>query len=80
MSKKEMVKTLGDWLWQDILCQWFIVREIVLDNGSVFVAALEYIEKQYHIQHIHISGYNSQANGIIKQPHFHIHNTLYKVL
>ena len=77
-SKKETAKTLGDWLWQDILCRWSIVGEIVSDNGSAFVAALEYIEKQYHIRHIRISGYNSQANGIVERPHFHIRDALYK--
>ena len=34
--------------------------------------------KVYHVFHIRISGYNSQANGIMERPHFHIRDALFK--
>ena len=58
-------KTIGDWLYQEILCRWGAVSEIISDNGAPWLAALEYIAKQYHVHHIRISGYNSRANGIV---------------
>ena len=77
-SKSKTSRTLGDWLYQDILCRWGAVVEIISDNGKPWVAALEYIEKQYHVRHIRISGYNSQVNGIVEQPHYHVRDSLFK--
>jgi hypothetical protein len=57
--RSETAITLGDWLFEDILCRWGTISEIVTDNGPPFVKALEYLSKKYHIRHIHISGYNS---------------------
>ena len=48
------------------------------DNGKPFVKALAYLSKHYHINHIHISWYNSQANGIVKQLHFSVRQSLIK--
>ncbi|RDX39355.1 hypothetical protein OH76DRAFT_1325741, partial [Lentinus brumalis] len=39
---------------------------------------LEYLSKKYHVFHIRISGYNSQANGIVERPHFHVRDGLFK--
>jgi hypothetical protein len=58
--------TLSNWIFEDIICCWGLLSEIVTDNGPGFVAAMEYLAKQYHIRHICISGYNSCANGLIK--------------
>ncbi len=52
--------------------------EIVTDNGSAFVAAINYLSKKYHINHIRISGYNSRANGIAERPHFDVRQGLFK--
>jgi len=57
---------LGSFIFEDILCQWGAVEEIVMDNGPAFVQAAEYLSKQYHIKHICISPYNSQANGPVE--------------
>ena len=71
-------KTLGDWIYQDLLCRWGAVGEIISDNGSAFLAALDYVATQYHVSHIRISGYNSRANGVVERGHFHIRDALYK--
>ena len=78
MLRSETAKTLGDWIFQDILCRWGSLVEIVTDNGSAFVKALAYISKHYHINHIRISGYNSRANGLVERPHFDVRQALYK--
>jgi len=78
MLRKETVQALGDWIFQDVLCHWGTLVEIVSDNGKPFVAALSYLERKYHIKHIQISGYNSRANGIVEQSHFNVHQALFK--
>ena len=42
---------------------------VVTDNAPAMVAALDWLSKTYHINHIWISAYNSRANGIVK--HFY---------
>jgi len=76
--RNETGRTLGDWVFEDWLCRWGPVSEIVSDNGAAFVKALEYLAKKYHIHHIRISGYNSRANGIVERHHFDIRQALIK--
>ena len=64
--QKENEKTLGDFIFEEILCRWGGVAEIMMDNGSAFVAAAGYLSEKYGIHHIKISPYNSQANGLVK--------------
>jgi hypothetical protein len=72
MLRKENAKTLGDWIFEDLICQWGSLAEIVTDNGPAFIAALEYLSRQYRIRHIRISGYNSRANGLVERSHFDV--------
>jgi hypothetical protein len=78
MLRKETAQALGDWIFQDILCRWGTLVEIVSDNGKPFVAALAHLECKYHVKHIRISGYNSWANGIVERSHFDIRQVLFK--
>jgi hypothetical protein len=78
MLRKETAQALADWIFQDIICRWGTIVEIVSDNGKPFVAALGYLEKKYHIKHIRISGYNSRANGIVERSHFDVRQALFK--
>ena len=48
----ETMKTIGDWIFDNILCQWGALCEIIMDNSPTFVKALDYLGKQYHIHHI----------------------------
>jgi hypothetical protein len=59
MLRAETARTLGDWIYKDILCQWGSLRMIVTDNGPAFLKAMEYLSKRYHLNHIWISRYNS---------------------
>jgi len=72
MLRHENSRTLGSFVFEDILCRWGAVEEIVTDNGPAFVQAVEYLSKQYHINHIRISPYNSCANGPVERCHFDV--------
>jgi hypothetical protein len=48
------------------------------DNRPAFVKALDWLVKMYHIHHIRMSPYNSQAQGTIKCQHFDIGKSLIK--
>jgi hypothetical protein len=66
MLGAETAETLGDWIYKDIICRWGSLREIVTDNSLAFLKAMDYLLKRYYLNHIHISGYNSQANGLVE--------------
>ena len=74
----ETMKTISDWIFNDILCQWGTLCEIVTDNSPTFIKAPDYLGKHYHIRHIQILRYNSHANGIVERTHFNIHQALFK--
>lgn len=76
--RRETHTTLGDFLFQDIICRWGTIAEIVTDNGAAFIKAMEYLAKRYHIRHARISGYNSRANGIVERAHYNVRQVLYK--
>jgi hypothetical protein len=80
MLRRESGTTIGDWIYEDILCRWGSLHEIVTDNGGPFLKALEYLGKRYHIHHIRISGYNSRANGIVERSHFDVRQSLFKAV
>ncbi|KNZ82151.1 hypothetical protein J132_07737, partial [Termitomyces sp. J132] len=44
------------------------------------LATFTYLAKKYNLHHIWISGYNKYANGIVKQPHFDVHQALFKAV
>ena len=76
--RSENAKTLGEWIFEDILCRWGALAEIVTDNAKAFIKAVEYLAKKYHIHHIRISGYNSRANGLVERMHYDVRQSLYK--
>jgi hypothetical protein len=76
--RSETGKTIGDWIYEEILCRWGTLSEIVSDNGTAFVKAIEYLAKRYHVHHIRISGYNSRANGQVERAHYDVRQALFK--
>lgn len=72
MLRVETEKTLADFIFQDLLCWWGAISEIVMDNGATFVSAIWDLQKQFKIHHISISPYNSKANGIVEHSHFNM--------
>lgn len=45
----ETSRTLAAFIFEDILCRWGAVEEIVTDNGTAFVAALDTLADRYGI-------------------------------
>jgi hypothetical protein len=70
--------TLSAFLFEKVLCRWGAVTKIMTNNGAAFVAALNWLEQCFGIRHIQISAYNSWANGIIKQQHHTIRESIVK--
>lgn len=54
------------------------IEEIVTNNETPFVGALNWLTLKYHIWHICMSAHNSQAHSIIEHLHCTIHNSLVK--
>ena len=76
--RTETGRTLGTFIFEEILCRWGAVEEIVTDNGTAYVAALDWLANKYGIRHIRISAYNSRANGIVERQHRTIRESLIK--
>ena len=76
--RAENGRTIGAFLFEEILCRWGAVEEIVTDNGTPYVAALDWLAERYGIRHIRISAYNSRANGIVECQHRTIRESLVK--
>lgn len=72
MLRNENARTLGSFVFEEILCRWGAVEEIVTDNGPAFIQAVEYLSQKYRINHIRISPYNSRANGPVERRHFDV--------
>jgi len=47
-------------------------------NGTLFLAALNYLKTRYDIKHIRVSGYNSQSHGAIEVAHRPVREALIK--
>ncbi|KAL5477002.1 hypothetical protein ACEPAI_3188 [Sanghuangporus weigelae] len=78
LLREETGRTVGQFIFQNLLCRYGACPELVTDNGTPFVAALDYLKTQYHINHIRISSYNSRANGLVEHRHFDIQEALIK--
>jgi len=76
--RRETNRTVGEFIFKDLICRYGLLLEIVTDNGPPIIKACEYLTKKYGIKHIRISGYNSRANGIIERSHFDIRQALFK--
>ena len=77
--KKENERTLRAHLFEDYMCRWGPLVEIVTDNGMPWVTAVEWLVKTYNIHHIWILAYNFQSNSIIENAHHPIHDALVKI-
>jgi hypothetical protein len=76
--REENGKTIANWLFEDIICRWGCITEIVTDNGGPYRAAVAWLEQKYGVKGIRISPYNSKANGKIERPHWDVRQMLVK--
>ena len=77
-TTSDSARVIADFIFQDILCRWGALAELVTDNGAPYIAALDILGKRYGIHHIRISGYNSRANGIVESKHFDVREAIMK--
>lgn len=75
----ETGRTLGEFIFDEILCRWGSISEIVTDNGTPYVAALEHLKSKYAITHISIRPYNSRSAGTVEVSHKPIRAALVKL-
>lgn len=80
MLRRETAETVGEWIYQDIICRWGALCEIVTDNGPPIVKACQHLKKKYGIAYIRISGYNSRANGIVEHSHYDVRQAMFKAV
>jgi len=78
MLRHETGRMLGAFIFKEVLCRWGGIKEIVTNNGTAFVAVLDWLQDRYGITHICISTYNSCANGIVKCQHHTIQDSIVK--
>jgi hypothetical protein len=78
MLRVENARSLGSFIFEDILCRYGMVEEIVCDNGPPYTAALDYLKERYSICNIRISPYNSQANGPVERRHYDVREAIMK--
>ena len=78
MLRAETGRAIGKFIFEHILCRWGAVGEIVTDNGSPYVLALNWLADTYGIRHIRISPYNSQSNGVVERRHLDVREALVK--
>jgi hypothetical protein len=76
MLTRETAETLGKFIFNNILCRWGTLSEIITDNSPPFIAALNWLTKKYHVSHICISAYNKQANGLVEHSHHTIRESI----
>ena len=78
MVKNENFKSIAKFLHDNLLCRWGAIEVIISDNAPQYIQAAEYLLDKYHIHHIKISPYNSQAQGPIERRHYDVREALIK--
>jgi len=76
--KEENAKSIGQWLFEDVIYRWGSLVKIVTNNGLSFKKVVKWIEKKYGIKGVTISPYNSQANGAVERLHWDLRQMLFK--
>jgi hypothetical protein len=80
MLRNENFKTIAKFIYEKLLCQWGAIEIVVTDNAPQYIQAVEYLAEKFHIHHIRISPYNSQAQGPIERRHYDVREALIKAV
>jgi len=78
MLHKENTRTLCAFIFEELLCRWGPITEIVTDNAPAYKIAVDELARKYGIHPIHVSPYNSQANGIVERRHRDVREAIIK--
>ena len=76
--KKAGSKQVAEFIFDQLICRYGGIAEIITDNGSEIKGAAHALLRRYGIPHIRISPYNSQANGVVERGHFIIREAIIK--
>lgn len=76
--KSKKSKGVAAFFFEQILCRYGAVGEVVTDNGPEFKEAFQRLMKRYKLPQIKISSYNSKANGVVERGHFIIRESILK--
>ena len=76
--KNKKAKSVAAFFFEQILCRYGAVGEVVTDNGSEFKEAFQHLMDRYKLPQIRISSYNSKANGVVERGHFIIRESILK--
>ncbi len=80
MLRNDSADAIAKFIFEEILCRWGALSEIVTDNGPPVIAAVAALAAKYKIHHMKISGYNSQANGIVERRHRNVREAIMKTV
>src|SRR3984957_2910786 len=69
---------LAKFFWEEIICRYGAIAQVVTDNEPEVKGAFEELLRRYGIPQIHISAYNSKANGVVERGHFIIREGIIK--
>jgi RNase H-like domain found in reverse transcriptase/Integrase zinc binding domain len=72
-------KHIAQFLFQEVICHYGHIGQIVTDNGPEVKGAVEELLRRYGIPQIKISAYNSKANGVVERGHFTIREAIMKM-
>ena len=78
LRKLRLTKGVAAFFFEQILCRYGAVVEVVTDNGPEFKEAFQRLMKRYKLPQIKISSYNSKANGVVERGHFIIRESILK--
>ena len=76
--RHDRAAALAEFVFQDIICRWGAVAEIVHDNGPSFSGAFAECLAKFNINPIRISPYNSRAN-LVERRHRDVREALLRV-
>jgi len=71
-------RPMANFFWEEIICRYGAVGEVVTDNGPEVSAAFADLLERYGIPQVRISPYNSKANGVVERGHIDIRESLVK--
>ena len=76
--RKASAANIAKFFWEEIICRYGAIGEVVTDNGPEVKGAFDELMRRYGIPQIRISAYNSKANGVVERGHFIIREGIVK--
>lgn len=76
--RKQSSKQVSKFFWEQIIRRYGHITEIVTNNGPEVARAFQCLLRRYGIPQIKISAYNKHTNGVVKQGHFTIWESIMK--